>query len=762
MSLRINKEIEKGKKLVKAGDYVSAKNLFNNILISDPNNKQAKFNLTKLEGVNTSIDLNLIKEKINLNFINNNFNEVVLIGEKYFLKLKNNLDFLNKLGLSYKNLNNYKSSKEIFQKAINLKKFQDTFYNNLGMLELKFKKFENAILCFEKAIKINPNKIFIYNNLGNSFFELNDYDNTYLAYSKALDLNKNDFETLYNMANFYNKINNEHEAIKLYKNALQLNPNHSWLLNDYGTCLSKLNLYEEAAISIKKAISINPRISEFYFNLGNTYSHINNYKLSIENYNEALLLKKDDLHSKINLSNAYYNFGEFDKSYETLKNLSKKNDLTILANLLGIPNHKNYIKIKHDFNKMKKKTSKRNLILLRGFGRSGTLFLHSLIDNHPQISTLPGYFFKGFFGYGVWDKILPKRKDKFHKNLATNVYLLFEQQFNSSKIGNVPGLPNKNSNWLSQSTGFTNLGKKRDEFIKLDKIKFIEKLTEKMIHFNNITQAQCFEFIHDVFDEMTRKNVLPSHSKFIFYHIHNPNNYELLNFLINYPDSKILYLLRNPIQSMESLLRLNFNKILKLKDDRQKINEWSEIVKTITEMINLLFNPLNLITTNYALTLENLKNNKDSELKSLCHFLDIEYDKELEKSEFIGLEYSRPTTDNTFVSGFQTTGIDRKIGEFFSKSDAHFFNHFFKQLNTEFYNHDKYGSLLNEIKSKEKKALDFETKIFNSLNKKHNFNIINCGPYIYLRNYFKQIINIMNLQKTENTPITFKNIKKSL
>ena len=35
---------------------------------------------------------------------------------------------------------------------------------------------------------------------------------------------------------------------------------------------------------------------------------------------------------------------------------------------------------------------------LIGFGRSGSLFLHSLLDGHPQISTLPGYFFKGWFG----------------------------------------------------------------------------------------------------------------------------------------------------------------------------------------------------------------------------------------------------------------------------------------------------------------------------------------------------------------------------
>ena len=761
MSLKIYKEIEKGKEFAKAGDYVSAKNIFNNILKNDPYNNQARFNLSKLETVNTKIDLNLIKEKINHHFNNNDFKEVILIGEKYFSKLQNDLDFLNKLGLSYKNLNNYDDSKKVFQIGLNSNKFQDTFHNNLGMLNFKFKKFESAVLCFEKAIKINPNKIFSYNNLGNSYLEINDYKNTHLAYTKAFNLNKNDFQTLYNLANFYNKINNEHKAIELYENALKVNPNHAWLLNDYGTCLNKLNLYEEALIFINKAISIDSKIHEFYFNLGNTYSHLNNYKLSVKNYNEALQLKKDDLQSLINLSNAHYNFGEFDKSYETLLNLLQKNDISILANLLGIPNYKNYIDVQHYFHQMKRKSNNRKLIVLRGFGRSGTLFLHSLIDNHPQISTLPGYFFKGFFGYGVWNKILPKTKDKFHKNLATNIYLLFEQQFNSSKKGNVPGLPNKYSNWLSQSTGFTTLGKNRNGFIKLDKVKFIEKLTEKITPLKNISQAQCFECIHDVFDEMTRKNELPSHSKLIFYHMHNPNNYELLNFLTNYPDSKILYLIRNPIQSMESLLRLNFNKILKLKDDKKIINEWLEIIKTITEMINLLFNPLNLITPNYALTLENLKNNKDSELRSLCDFLNIEYNDELKKSEFVGLDYSRPSTDNTFISGFQKTGINRKIGEFFSKSDVHFFNHFFKQVNTEFYNHDKYGSLLNEIKLKEKKALDFETKIFCSLNNK-NLTIDNCDPYIYLRNYLKQIKNIITLQKTENIPITFKNIKKSI
>ena len=32
-----------------------------------------------------------------------------------------------------------------------------------------------------------------------------------------------------------------------------------------------------------------------------------------------------------------------------------------------------------------------------GYGRSGSLYLQSLLDGHPEVSTLPGYFFKGWF-----------------------------------------------------------------------------------------------------------------------------------------------------------------------------------------------------------------------------------------------------------------------------------------------------------------------------------------------------------------------------
>ena len=44
------------------------------------------------------------------------------------------------------------------------------------------------------------------------------------------------------------------------------------------------------------------------------------------------------------------------------------------------------------------------------------------------------------------------------------------------------------------------------------------------------------------------------HNKTIFYHIHNPNLYERLHFLKHYPEARIVQLIRNPVQSMESWL----------------------------------------------------------------------------------------------------------------------------------------------------------------------------------------------------------------
>ena len=80
-------------------------------------------------------------------------------------------------------------------------------------------------------------------------------------------------------------------------------------------------------------------------------------------------------------------------------------------------------------NKVKNKTE---IIALLGFGRSGSLFLHSLLDGHPQISTLPGYFFKGWFSVKTWPIFQPNYDDiNWRETLVEKICTYFEPQFNA-------------------------------------------------------------------------------------------------------------------------------------------------------------------------------------------------------------------------------------------------------------------------------------------------------------------------------------------
>ena len=46
------------------------------------------------------------------------------------------------------------------------------------------------------------------------------------------------------------------------------------------------------------------------------------------------------------------------------------------------------------------------MVALVHFGRSGTGLLHSLIDGHPEVSTLPSIYFSEYFDHANWIKII--------------------------------------------------------------------------------------------------------------------------------------------------------------------------------------------------------------------------------------------------------------------------------------------------------------------------------------------------------------------
>jgi Flp pilus assembly protein TadD len=146
--------------------FKKAKNIYQNILITEPNNEQATFLLSTL----------LIQTK--------NFSEAITL--------------LKKLTENYENYH---------------------YFSNLGIAYSEVRDFESAISSFHKSISLKNNFSHNYNNLGNIYSKLNNFIDAERMYKKALDFEINDSFKL-NISNLY-KNHGDYISAQKYLNEIQ-------------------------------------------------------------------------------------------------------------------------------------------------------------------------------------------------------------------------------------------------------------------------------------------------------------------------------------------------------------------------------------------------------------------------------------------------------------------------------------------------------------------------------------------------------------
>ena len=111
------------------------------------------------------------------------------------------------------------------------------------------------------------------------------------------------------------------------------------------------------------------------------------------------------------------------------------------------------------------------------FGRSGSLFFHSLFDGHPEISTIPGVYLKGWFDPHFWKDLAPNIEQPDWRGRLTEMFLEeYEPIFDANCRKNVKGEPFGSSSWLSRDTGFTEMGPHHSLPFQIDILAFSKTL----------------------------------------------------------------------------------------------------------------------------------------------------------------------------------------------------------------------------------------------------------------------------------------------
>ena len=180
---------------------------------------------------------------------------------------------------------------------------------------------------------------------------------------------------------------------------------------------SQISNIEKVLESFTKSLRLDPHQNEIWDIIHFPFYIIKYIK---KNENNLLLnyFKNKELNSiNFSLLNYQLNLGE-----EYSKDFFNKAIKTIKENTKSTITNPNYISegAKQEVNLPK------NMIALMHFGRSGTGFLHSLIDNHSEVSTLPSYYFNHFFNTSTWEDITKDGWDKMIDRFISSYEVFFD------------------------------------------------------------------------------------------------------------------------------------------------------------------------------------------------------------------------------------------------------------------------------------------------------------------------------------------------
>lgn len=698
------------------------------------------------------------------------------------------------LGAIYAGLRRYEEAITSYNKAIDLKPDYAEAYNNCAIALKGLGQHKKAISNLEKAIKINPNYLDALYNLGNSLREFGRSQEAIVNYNKVISLKPDHVMAHNNLGNALKAFGKPKDAIASYNKAIELSPHYGEAYNNIAIILKELGMHQEAISNSKKAIQLKPEAAELYNNLGDILNELDRYEEAIDSFGKALTIRLDSTDTYNNLGIALTGKGNLEDAIQALnKALFLKSDNSRAWNNVFFPlqiiktktssNEKLTLNVPKDKNSKYAQISKSILnyrlghaqanmesslnetlsliasgenvsisnpkhrepqaslepilpdkvIALFHFGRSGTGLLHSLIDGHPEVSTLPSIYFSEYFDYSIWDKIISGGWDE----MIDRFMAIYDVLFDASSIVPVQTKSNRLIYNIGKTVGMTNIGERGDEKLTVDKKLFRSELSRLINYYGKLDSLMFFKLIHKAFDkainDKNQKNV-------IFYHIHNPDTFAELNFLRSAPNAKWIMMVREPVQSCESWIRGAFEK-----------NDYTDITNKIYEMLikvdKIHYNSDNLV----GIRVEDLKESPRKIIPILCNWMGIQENEALYKMTAQGKKWwGDPTSPDYLKDGmvpFGRTSIKRKVGLIFSENDQFILRTLFYPFSLRFgyveEDSEKFRSNLQQIKPLLEKMFDFERTIVRRT-KTCSAKFKKSGSYLYLRSILVERWKLLN------------------
>lgn len=362
MSLSVNREIRKARRLAEDGDVDLAETIYKDVLDRFPRNRRAIEGLRLLQShkFSEAPPDKQLKTLISL-YSQGKFEEVLTKGEALAGK--------------------YPSTVEV--------------HNILGAVNAALERREKAVNCYVKALQIDPDYFEAHNNLGVVYKGLGRHDEAVVSYKKAIQVNPEYFEAHNNLGNAFKELGKFNEALSCYAEAIRINPEFAEAHNNLGNAFKELGKLNEAISSYVEALRINPDFAEAHNNLSSVKKYVKGDPHIDEMRHQLAapdLSNHDRLRFSFALGKAYGDVGDREKAFSYLQegNRLRKADLKYdVASDRAL-----FLEIKSYFSKdgpylNVKESPKVNVdqkpIFIVGMPRSGTTLVEQILASHSKV-----------------------------------------------------------------------------------------------------------------------------------------------------------------------------------------------------------------------------------------------------------------------------------------------------------------------------------------------------------------------------------------
>lgn len=218
-------------------------------------------------------------------------------------------------GLNSQKINLLDDAFDDLSKASKIKDhLQTKLYPTLGELGLKLSKFEDADNIYKRLIVANRTNGLFWSRRAYANFRMGFYRKALRAFKVSLSLDSKGAD-LYNLGGgIYRSLHKYNDAVKFYVKALSENPNNLESLNNIALTYRAMGAQDKALEILKHAHSRHPESAEVLTNLGNVHKDLGNFEES-ENFLKRALTKRPDLEG------IYENLAELYETYNKLNEL---------------------------------------------------------------------------------------------------------------------------------------------------------------------------------------------------------------------------------------------------------------------------------------------------------------------------------------------------------------------------------------------------------------------------------------------------------